>query len=66
MAIKNYTSDKAFDRIFTELQQSLGKHGAKQISFDYGDDGKIQGVQFGPVPTLLQGSAIRLKTRPSY
>jgi integrase/recombinase XerC len=27
MAIKNYTSDKALDKIFTELQQSLGKQG---------------------------------------
>src|ERR671917_2923375 len=46
MAIKNYTSDKPIDRIFAELQQTLGTHGAKQISYDYGDDGKIQGVRF--------------------
>src|ERR671932_1715919 len=46
MAIKNYTSDKPIDRIFAELQQTLGTHGAKQISFDYGDDGKVHGVQF--------------------
>jgi hypothetical protein len=46
MAIKNYASDKALDKIFTELQQSLGKHGAKQISFDYGNDGLVHGVQF--------------------
>jgi hypothetical protein len=46
MAIKNYASDKAIEKIFTELQQSLGKHGAKQISFDYGDDGLVHGVQF--------------------
>src|SRR5918911_1054911 len=46
MAIKNYTSDKPIDRIFAELQQTLGTHGAKQISFDYDDDGKVQGVQF--------------------
>jgi hypothetical protein len=46
MAIKNYTSDKPIDRIFAELQQTLATHGAKQISFDYGDDGKIHGVQF--------------------
>ena len=46
MAIKNYTSDKPIDRIFAELQQTLGSHGAKQISYDYGDDGKVQGVQF--------------------
>jgi len=46
MAIKNYTSDIPIERIFAELQQALGTHGAKQISFDYGDDGKVHGVQF--------------------
>ena len=46
MAIKNYTSDKPIDSIFAELQQTLATHGAKQISYDYGDDGKVQGVQF--------------------
>lgn len=46
MAIKNYASEKPIKRIFAELQQTLGTHGAKQISFDYGDDGKVHGVQF--------------------
>jgi len=46
MAIKNYTSDMRIDRIFAELQQMLGQHGAKSISFEYGDDGKVQGVGF--------------------
>ncbi len=46
MAIKNYTSDKPIDRIFAELQQTLGSHGAKQISYDYGDDGKVEGLRF--------------------
>ena len=46
MAIKNYTSDKPIDSIFTELQQTLVQHGARQISFDYGDNAKVQGVQF--------------------
>ncbi len=46
MAIKNYASDKPIDRIFAELQQTLGTHGAKQISFDYGDNIKVHGVQF--------------------
>ena len=35
MAIKNYASEISIERI-----------GAKQISFDYGDDGKVNGVQF--------------------
>jgi hypothetical protein len=46
MAIKNYTSDKPLDRIFAELQQTLGVHGAKHISYEYGDDGKVPGVTF--------------------
>jgi hypothetical protein len=46
MAIKNYTSDKPIDRIFSELQQTLGSHGAKQISYDYSDDGKVEGLRF--------------------
>jgi hypothetical protein len=46
MAIKNYTSDKPIDRIFAELQQTLGTHGAKHLSFEYGDDGKVHGVTF--------------------
>jgi hypothetical protein len=46
MTIKNYTSDKPIERIFAELQQMLGMHGAKHISFEYGDDGKIQSVAF--------------------
>ena len=46
MAIKNYASDIPIDRIFAELQQTLGTHGAKHISFEYGDDGKVQGLAF--------------------
>ena len=46
MAIKNYASEKSLDAIFAELQRALGSHGAKQISYDYGDDGKVHGVQF--------------------
>lgn len=34
------------DRIFAQLQHTLGQHGAKRISFDYGDDGQVQGVRF--------------------
>src|SRR5205807_4099044 len=46
MAIKNYSADIAIHEIFSELQNTLGKHGAKQISFDYDNDGRIQSVQF--------------------
>jgi hypothetical protein len=46
MSIKNYTSDKPIERIFAELQHTLGTHGAKHISFEYGDDGKVHGAAF--------------------
>ncbi len=46
MAIKNYASEIPIDRIFAELQQTLGAHGAKHISFEYGDDGKVHGLTF--------------------
>jgi len=46
MAIKNYAADIDINKIFAELQNTLGKHGAKQISFDYDNDGRIQSVQF--------------------
>jgi hypothetical protein len=46
MAIKNYTSDKPIEKIFAELQQTLAAHGAKQISYEYGDNGKVHGVDF--------------------
>jgi hypothetical protein len=46
MAIKNYTSDKPIAAIFAELQHTLATHGAKHISFEYGDDGKVHGVAF--------------------
>jgi hypothetical protein len=45
-AIKNYRSRIAIHEIFEQLQQVLVKHGAKQITFDYGTDGKIYGVTF--------------------
>ncbi len=46
-AIKNYTSDKPITDIFAELQQTLVAHGAKQITFAYGDDGRVHSVAFG-------------------
>src|SRR6266536_4980635 len=46
MALKNTHSDIAIEKIFAELQKTLGQHGAKQISFDYGDDGQVQRVAF--------------------
>lgn len=45
-AIKNYRSSIEISKIFEQLQQVLVKHGARQITFDYGQDGKIYGVTF--------------------
>lgn len=45
-AIKNYSSSIPINRIFEKLQQTLARHGAQQITFDYGRDGKIYGVVF--------------------
>src|SRR5258708_24452390 len=46
MAIKIRASVIPIYRIFAELQQTLGTHGAKHISFEYGDDGKVHGLTF--------------------
>ena len=46
MALKNAYSDISTDKIFVELQKTLVQHGAKQISYDYGDDGKVHAAQF--------------------
>lgn len=46
MALKNAYSKIPINRIFDLLQKSLLTHGAKQIVFDYGDDGKIYGLMF--------------------
>ena len=58
MAIKNYTSDKPLEKIFAELQQTLATHGAKHISYEYGDDGKVHGVTFA---VKLHDQLIRIK-----
>jgi hypothetical protein len=58
MAIKNYTSDKPLAKIFAELQQTLAAHGAKQISYEYGGDGKVQGVAFA---VKIHDQLIRVK-----
>jgi hypothetical protein len=58
MAIKNYASEQPLEKIFAELQQTLAAHGAKQISYDYGDDGKVHGVDFA---VLVHDRRIRVK-----
>jgi hypothetical protein len=58
MAIKNYTSDKPLEKIFAELQQTLAANGAKQISYEYTDDGKVHGVAFA---VKIHDQLIRVK-----
>jgi hypothetical protein len=45
-AVKNYTSTIPINHIFDGLQKVLVEHGAKQIVFEYGEDGKIYGITF--------------------
>jgi len=46
MPLKNYTSGMAINRIFDGIQKMLVEHGAKQITFDYSDDGRAVGLTF--------------------
>jgi hypothetical protein len=46
MALKNAYSSMPINNIFANLQKTLVAHGAKQIVFDYSDDGKIYGLTF--------------------
>jgi len=46
MALKNAYSKMPINRIFDRLQKTLAEHGAKQILFEYGDDGKVYGLTF--------------------
>ncbi len=56
--IKNYTSDIPINRIFENLQRVLAEHGAKQITFDYAEDGKVYGIYF---LVAVNGKALRIK-----
>ena len=46
MALKNAYSDISIEKLFAELQKTLAQHGAKQISYDYEDDGRVHAAQF--------------------
>ncbi len=67
--LKNYTSDMRIDRIFSGLQEMLASYGAKQIMFDYGDDGKVKGMAFvidtpkGMVPIKLPARTDKVAKR---
>ncbi len=46
MALKNAYSKKRIDHIFRDIQKTLAIHGASQVLFEYGKDGKIYGITF--------------------
>lgn len=46
MPIKNYTTSKTASQTVGEIQTILAKNGARQIMFDYSDDGHISCVCF--------------------
>ena len=46
MPLKNYTSSMPINRIFDGIQKMLVSAGARQIAFDYDDNGKAVGIMF--------------------
>lgn len=46
MALKNAYSKKPIRNIFNNIQDNLIKHGARQIVYEYGDDGRVYGLTF--------------------
>jgi hypothetical protein len=46
MPLKNYTSGMPINRIFDNIQKMLVGHGAKQIMFEYDDNGRAIGITF--------------------
>lgn len=60
MALKNYTSNDP--RLFERIQKALASK-AKQVMFDYSDDGKINGVAF---TMEVKGQIIAFKLPARY
>lgn len=50
------------NRIFSELQKTLGEHGAKQVMLDYDDNGKVEAVSF-VIPVNGKRLSVRLPAR---
>jgi hypothetical protein len=46
MPILNYTTDIAVHRSVAEIQRTLSRHGAREVSVVYGAGGVISGVRF--------------------
>ncbi len=59
MAIKNYRSEMPIGKIFDSIAQMLVSHGARQLIFEYRNDGKAVGLTFiietprGSIPIKL-------------
>ncbi len=62
MPLKNYASEMPIHRIFDNLTKQLVSHGARQISYEYGDDGKAVGLTFS-IPTPRGLHHIKLPAR---
>jgi hypothetical protein len=60
--VKNYTSTIPINRIFDGIQKVLVEHGARQVAFDYGEDGKIYGITF-VIQAMNQQIPIKLPAR---
>lgn len=60
--LKNYASTAALPNIFSAIEKTLTAHGAKQITRDYGDDGRITAITF-IVKTAKGDLGIRLPAR---
>src|SRR4051812_15654886 len=44
--LKNYRSEMSIDRIFEVIRRTLVEHRAKQIIFEYADDGRVKALLF--------------------
>jgi len=62
MALKNAYSKINISDLFGNLQKTLVKHGARQITFDYGADGKVYGVYF-TIPLQARMLNVKLPAR---
>ncbi len=44
--LKNYRSEMLIGRIFESIMKMLASHGAGQIAFEYGGEGRVVGISF--------------------
>jgi len=60
--LKNYKSSSALPNIFSAIEKTLTTHGAKRISRDYDNNGRITSISF-VISTKNGDLAIRLPAR---